>query len=160
MADIFHDSVPAVFIKQVFDVMNRETQHQFQICTKRAKRMLELAPELTWTPNIWAGVTVEAPEYLYRLDFLRQVPAAIRWISAEPLLEALPNIDLTGIGWLVAGGESGQGFRPMDPDWVRDLRDQCQRAQVPFFFKQYANNNRGNKRVAELDGVVHHAYPA
>jgi protein gp37 len=159
MSDLFHDYVPIEFIKEVFAVMNRETRHQFQVLTKRSKRMAVLAPELTWTPNIWAGVTVEAPEYLPRIDDLRQVPATIRWISAEPLLEALPSVNLTGIHWLVVGGESGPGFRPMNPNWARDLRDQCQRAQVPFFFKQYAHNRRGVKRGAEIDGVMHHAYP-
>ncbi|HBZ87061.1 MAG: hypothetical protein A2509_03605 [Candidatus Edwardsbacteria bacterium RIFOXYD12_FULL_50_11] len=159
MADLFHRDVPEVFIQQIFAVMNSLPQHQFQVLTKRSERMAEMAPRLTWTPNIWAGVTVESPEYLHRLDDLRQVPAAIRWISAEPLLSALPDLDLKGIHWVVAGGESGKIFRPMDPDWARGIRDQCARAGVAYFFKQYGGNKHG-KGGDILDGVQHHEYPA
>lgn len=158
MADLFHKDVPEEFIQQIFAVMNSLPQHQFQVLTKRAERMAEMAPRLNWAPNIWAGVTVESDQYLYRLDHLRQVPATIRWVSAEPLLTALPNMDLTGIKWIVVGGESGKDSRPMDPAWARGIREQCLAADVVFFFKQHD----GNKKMDDwnlLDGVKYHSYP-
>jgi len=117
-------------------------QHIFQVLTKRAERMAELSVELRWPPNVWAGVTVENADYLPRLDFLRQVPAKVRFVSFEPLLSSIPNINLQGIHWAIVGGESGPKARAMDLDWARDIRDQCQRARIPFFFKQAGGKGR------------------
>lgn len=158
LSDLFHPEVPDEFIRQVFEVMNRETRHLFLVLTKRSKRMLDLSPSLTWTPNIWAGVTIESIDYLSRLEDLRQVPAGVRWISAEPLLSPLPDFDLSGIHWVVIGGESGPDARPMDPAWARDLRDQCLRANVPVFFKQMGGSIRG-KGGDQLDGQELKQYP-
>ena len=121
--------------------------------TKRPERMLEYAKSHPWPENVWAGVTIENNDYVHRADILRQIPAPVRFISAEPLLGPLPDLDLTGIDWLIVGGESGPGFRPMDPDWARDLRDRCIEENVAFFFKQYAGY-QPKKLGRELDGRV------
>lgn len=159
MSDLFHKDVPLDYIKRVFDVMNQAHWHTFQVLTKRAERLAELAPELRWTPNIWMGVSVEDQEYgLPRIDYLRTVPAAVRFLSIEPLLEYLGEVDLTGIQWVIVGGESGTGARPMRPSWVRNLRDQCQAAGVAFHFKQWGGVN---KKAAgrELDGREWNEFP-
>jgi protein gp37 len=127
----------ATFIQRVFAVMGRADWHGFQILTKRAERLAALSPKLPWRPHIWMGVSVEQRRYTYRIDYLRQTGAHVKFLSLEPLLGSLPDLDLQGIDWVIVGGESGPGARPMDPAWVVDLRDQCQRAQVPFFFKQW-----------------------
>lgn len=137
MSDLFHKDVPLDYIRRVFDVMGRAHWHRFQVLTKRADRLAELAPSLEWAPNIWMGVSVESDPCRGRIDGLRIVPAAVRFLSLEPLLGPLPGLDLTGIDWAIVGGESGPGARPMDPRWVLDLRDQCAAAGVPFFFKQW-----------------------
>lgn len=137
MSDLFHARVPLEFIKQVFAVMNDTPKHTYQILTKRSSRLPLLADRLQWGSNIWMGVSVEDAEHLYRIDDLRQVPAPVRFVSAEPLLGPLGGINLDGIHWLIAGGESGPGARPMHPDWARSLRDQCQQAGMAFFFKQW-----------------------
>jgi protein gp37 len=142
MSDLFHKNVPFKFIEQVFDVMNRASHHRFQILTKRSERLLELSSKLTWPDNVWMGVTVESADYLSRLDDLRQTDAAIKFASLEPLLGPIPQIDLDGIDWVIAGGESGPGARPMQPDWPTDIRDQCLAAKTPFFFKQWGGTNR------------------
>lgn len=136
MSDLFHDAVPLAYIKQVFDMMEKANWHQFQVLTKRAERLAAVAPELPWPANVWMGVSVEDDRVRRRIGHLQQVPAAVRFISAEPLLGPLHDLDLTGIGWVIAGGESGPGARPMDLDWARDLRDQSVRAGIPFHFKQ------------------------
>lgn len=151
MSDLFHEAVPLDFIQQVFGVIATNQQHIFQALTKRAERLLELAHRLRWPPNLWMGVTVEAAEYGPRIDLLRQVPAALRFVSFEPLLSAIPDVDFTDISWAIVGGESGPGARPMEDAWARGLRDQCQRANVPFFFKQWGGF-RKNAREPRLDG--------
>jgi protein gp37 len=137
MSDLFHRDVPDKFIRQVFDVIADTPQHQYQVLTKRSKRLAELGGRLDWPPNLWMGVSVETTGYLFRIDHLRSVAAAIRFVSAEPLLGPLGPVDLDGIDWLIVGGESGPRSRPMDPAWAIELRDQCVGAGVPFFFKQW-----------------------
>ncbi len=137
MSDLFHARVPTAFIRDVFSVMERTPRHTYQLLTKRPRRLARLAHSLPWPGNVWMGVTVENKDSLWRVDELRKVPAAVRFISAEPLLGPLPGIDLTGIAWLIAGGESGRDYRPMDPEWARQLRDTCRDADVAFFFKQW-----------------------
>jgi protein gp37 len=137
MSDLFHEDVSVDFIQKVFEVMGRADWHTYQVLTKRAERLAELAPALPWLPNIWMGVTVENADCAYRIDHLRTIGAAIKFLSIEPLLGPLPNLNLKGIDWAVVGGESGPGARPMDPAWVTDIRDQCLRAGVKFFFKQW-----------------------
>jgi protein gp37 len=139
MSDLFHADVPHEFIQRVFRVMTEHPRHQFQVLTKRAERLAELASSLAWAPNIWMGVSVEAAEYASRVDALRSTPAHVRFLSLEPLLGPLYNLELDGIHWAIVGGESGPGARRTDPNWVIDLRDQCRRAGVPFFFKQWGN---------------------
>ena len=137
MSDLFHKAVPAEFIEEIFFTMNQARWHTFQILTKRADRLCQLASRLKWTPNVWMGVTVENDRHVDRIDRLREVPAAVRFLSLEPLLGPLPELDLTRIDWVIVGGESGPGARPMDPAWVLDLRDQCLNAGVAFYFKQW-----------------------
>lgn len=137
MSDLFHDDVPASYVRKVFDVMRRADWHQYQILTKRSERLLELSPDLTWTRQMWMGVSVESDKYLYRIDDLRKTQAFLKFLSLEPLLGPLPRLNLNGINWVIVGGESGPGSRPMDPDWVRGIRDQCALVGVPFFFKQW-----------------------
>lgn len=137
MSDLFHQDVPLEFILKVFDVMGRAHWHQFQILTKRAERLSELSSRLPWSPNIWMGVSVENQRYEHRIDHLRHTGAAIKFLSLEPLLGPLPDLDLSGIDWVIVGGESGPRARPMQQAWVVELRDQCLEARVPFFFKQW-----------------------
>lgn len=137
MSDLFHKNVPLSFIKQVFSVMRATPQHQFQILTKRAERLVELDDQLLWGDNIWMGVSVENNEYLFRINHLKKTAAKIKFLSLEPLLGPLPNLDLEGIDWVIVGGESGPYSRPMKPQWVRQIRSQCVAAKVPFFFKQW-----------------------
>lgn len=137
MSDLFHARVPAKFVARVFAVMAATPQHTYQVLTKRATRLRRLAPDLPWPPNVWMGVSVENAGVAARVDELRQVPAAVRFLSCEPLLGPLDGIELQGIGWVIAGGESGPGARPMDPAWPAGLRDVCQTAEVPYFFKQW-----------------------
>lgn len=151
MSDLFHDDVPTDFILRVFDVMRRAPQHTFQVLTKRTERLVALNAQLPWQRNIWMGVTVEHRDYLGRIDHLRSTGAELKYLSLEPLLGPLPDLKLDSIGWVIVGGESGIGARPMDPAWVRDLRDQCIAAQVPFFFKQWGGRNK-KKAGRVLDG--------
>jgi protein gp37 len=137
MSDLFHDAVPREFIGQVFEVMGRADHHRFQLLTKRAERLAQIAPVLAWPDNIWVGVSIENRRFIGRADLLRQVPAAVRFVSAEPLLGPLDDLQLDGIDWLIVGGESGPRARPMHPSWARRLRDQCREAAVAFFFKQW-----------------------
>jgi protein gp37 len=151
MSDLFHKDVPVEFIGRVFEAMNRADWHQYQVLTKRADRLAELSPALPWAPHIWQGVSVESAAYMWRIDRLRECGAHIKFLSVEPLLGPIPNLDLSGIDWVIAGGESGPGARPMNPDWVREIRDQCVAAGVAFFFKQWGGVNK--KRAGrELDG--------
>ncbi len=137
MSDLFHDDVPLKFIEQVFDVIRETPQHTYQVLTKRAQRLSRIAGDLDWPPNLWMGVSVETRRYAFRIDHLYKVPAALRFVSAEPLLGPLGELDLAGIGWVIAGGESGANARPMELDWVTELRDTCTAAGVAFFFKQW-----------------------
>ena len=148
MSDLFHEEIPLDFIQRVFQTMQQAHWHIFQILTKRAERMAQLAPQLPWPPNVWMGVTVEEQRYTRRIDLLRTVPAAVRFLSLEPLLGPLPNLNLNGIHWVIVGGESGPGARPMKPEWVTDIRDQCQAAGVAFFFKQWGGVHK--KRAGRL----------
>jgi protein gp37 len=142
MSDLFQDEVPEVFIQRAFAVMRECPQHQFQVLTKRAERLLALAPNLDWAPNVWMGVSVENDDYKWRIDLLRRVPAAIRFVSVEPLLGPIEKLPLKGIHWVIAGGESGPRAREMKPEWARSIRDQCVEAGVPFFFKQWGGVQR------------------
>jgi len=153
MSDLFHADVPENYIALVFDVMRRTPQHTYQILTKRAQRLASLATRLKWPENVWMGVSVETERYTWRVDYLRRVPAAVRFVSAEPLLAPLTNLNLDGIDWLIAGGESQSGCRPSSVDWFRDLRDQCAAAGVAFFLKQLGGHpsKRGGDD-AVLDG--------
>jgi protein gp37 len=142
MSDLFHESVPLDFIQEVFETMDEATWHRFQILTKRSQRLLELDPLLTWKKNIWMGVSVENENYTYRIDHLRKTSAQIKFLSIEPLLGPLNNMDLSSIDWVIVGGESGPAARPMKEEWVLDIRDQCLKAQIPFFFKQWGGVNK------------------
>lgn len=142
MSDLFHNDVPVSYIKKVFDIMRRARHHRFQVLTKRSERLAHLDPKLTWAPNIWMGVSIETDHYTKRIDELRETSAHVKFLSLEPLLGPLPNLDLDGIRWVIVGGESGPKARPMKEDWVTDIRDQCRRARVPFFFKQWGGKNK------------------
>ncbi len=159
MSDLFHDEVPAEFVREVFSVMNRAQHHRFQILTKRADRMAQMAEELSWTPNILMGVTVEDQEAAHRVSLLRQVPAAVRFLSVEPLLGPIERLDLAGIGWVIVGGESGPGARPMEPEWVYSIRETCIRDQVPFFFKQWGGVQK-HKHGRVLQGKIWEEVPS
>jgi protein gp37 len=137
MGDMFHRLVPDSFVAECFGIMKKAAQHQFQLLTKRSSRLQQMACDLPWPKNLWAGVTVETADYLERIDHLRKTPAAVKFLSLEPLLGPIPNINLEDINWVIAGGESGPGARPMDSKWVVDIRDQCLTAGIPFFFKQW-----------------------
>lgn len=151
MSDLFHEGIPDDYIAEVFDIMVRAPQHTFQVLTKREDRLAELAPELPWPENLWMGVTIENRRFVRRADRLREVPAAVRFISAEPLLGPLDGLDLTGIDWLIAGGESGHRYRRVDIEWLRRLRDQCRDEGVAYFFKQWGGRSpKAGGR--ELDG--------
>lgn len=151
MSDLFHKDVPVSYIQQVFEVMRRAHWHRFQVLTKRANRLAEIADQIAWTPNIWMGVSVEHERQRHRIDALRKVGAHVKFLSLEPLLGPLPGLDLSGIDWVIVGGESGPNARPIDPEWVTDLRDQCRAARVPFFFKQWGGKNK-KKTGRVLDG--------
>jgi len=148
MSDLFHKDVPDDFILDVFSTMRQAQQHQYQILTKRVERLAELSPELSWLENIWMGVTVEAVDYKYRIDYLRCTGANIKFLSFEPLLGDLGELNLDGIDWVIVGGESGPGSRPIEIGWVRNIREQCLAQNVPFFFKQWGGINK--KRTGRL----------
>ncbi|WP_308465317.1 DUF5131 family protein [Rathayibacter soli] len=137
MSDLFHARVPLDFVKRVFDVIADTPQHTYQVLTKRSSRLPKIADKLDWPPNLWMGVSVENAEHLYRVDDLRQLPAAVRFLSCEPLIGPLDELNLDGIGWVITGGESGPHARSLDPGWVRAIRDNCFESNVPFFHKQW-----------------------
>ncbi len=137
MSDLFHKDVGLDYILQVFDVMRKANWHRFQVLTKRADRLEEVSPFLDWPKNVWMGVSVENQDYIHRVEHLRKTNASIKFLSLEPLIEPINDLDLTGISWVIVGGESGPGARRMEEAWVIKLRDQCQREGVPFFFKQW-----------------------
>jgi protein gp37 len=158
MSDLFHESVPVDFIKRVFAVMRSCNQHTFQILTKRAERLRDVSDDLDWAPNIWMGVSVENSEYVHRINDLRHCGASVKFLSLEPLIGDLGALDLSGIDWAIAGGESGPNARPMDPTWVRSIRDQCINAQVAFHFKQWGGVNK-KKTGRILDGRTWDEFP-
>ncbi len=151
MSDLFQDEVPVSFIQEVFKTMRSAHWHQFQVLTKRSDRLLKLSPKLDWADNIWMGVSVENEEYQFRIDDLRGTGAAIKFLSLEPLLGPLPRLNLSGIDWVIVGGESGPGARAMKKEWVSEIRDQCSASQVAFFFKQWGGGNK-KKAGRTLDG--------
>ena len=159
MSDLFHWEVPVSFIQQVFQTMRDAHWHKFQILTKRAKRLPKIDAQLQWAPNIWMGVSVENDKVTQRIDYLRQSSAMVKFLSLEPLLGPLPNLDLSGIDWVIVGGESGPGARPMEESWVLEIRDQCEAAGVKFFFKQWGGTNK-KKAGRILDGRTYDAMPA
>ena len=159
MSDLFHKDVPFDFISKIFDVMCQASHHRFQALTKRSHRLLQLSPRLPWPENVWMGVTVENADCTFRIDHLRQTDATIKFISFEPLLGPIPNIDLRDIDWVIVGGESGPGARPMQPEWAIDIRDQCLTADIPFFFKQWGGTNK-KKNGRSLAGQTWSQMPA
>jgi protein gp37 len=159
MSDLFHDDVPADFIQRIFTVMAQARMHTFQVLTKRSERLARIAMNLEWPPNVWAGVSVETSHYLYRIDHLRTVPAHTRFVSFEPLLSALGDINLEGINWAIVGGESGPNARPIQKEWVIEIKEQCVNASVAFFFKQWGGTNK-KKAGRLLDGRTYSELPA
>jgi protein gp37 len=159
MSDLFHSAIPVEFLKEVFSVMNDCPRHTFQVLTKRADILVERDPFLTWTPNIWMGVSVENGNVLSRIDYLRETRAVIKFLSLEPLLGPLPNLNLKGIDWVIVGGESGPHARPIAKEWVEDIRDQCHSSGVKFFFKQWGGKR---KKVTgrQLNGRFYNDMPA
>lgn len=158
MSDLFHEDIPLEFLRAIFRIMHETPQHTYQVLTKRADRLADVACDVDWPANIWMGVSVESAEYLWRVDCLRTVPCAIRFLSLEPLLGPLKRIDLRGIDWVIVGGESGPAARPMDQAWVRDIRDQCAAMRVAFHFKQWGGTNK-KKSGRVLDGRTWDSLP-
>lgn len=142
MSDLFHESVPDYFIQNIFDVMRKASRHRFQVLTKRSERLLHLNQSIDWSENVWMGVTVENADCMYRIEHLRNTGACIKFLSLEPLLGPLHEMNLENIDWVIAGGESGPGARPIEANWVRDIRDQCMESRKPFFFKQWGGVNK------------------
>lgn len=159
MSDLFHEEVPEEFIGQVIETMRATPQHTYQLLTKRSQRLARIAEQFDWPPNVWLGVTIESDRYTFRARHLRKVPAAVRFLSVEPMLGPVPSLDLTDIHWVIAGGESGSRARPVDVEWLRELRDQCVETGVPFFFKQWGGRTpKAGGRL--LDGREWNEYPA
>lgn len=159
MSDLFHKGIPEKYILDIFKVMNENPKHTFQILTKRPERLLELNPKINWTPNIWMGVTVENRRAFDRIEYLKKTNAKVKFLSLEPLLESVKDINLEGINWVIVGGESGQRFRPMEKVWVEEIQQLCEKLSVPFFFKQWGGRNKKqNGRL--LNGTIYDQYPA
>ena len=158
MSDLFHEKVELSDIQELFAIMEKADWHQFQILTKRAERLLACNADLPWPSNVWMGVSVEDERVMHRIDALRQTDAQIKFLSLEPLIGPLPSLDLSGIDWVIVGGESGPGARPMDKEWVLAIRDRCTEAEVPFFFKQWGGV-RKSKTGRELDGRFYDEMP-
>jgi protein gp37 len=159
MSDLFHEDVPVSFIYDVFDVMRGASQHTFQVLTKRSRRLLELDPEINWPENVWMGVSVENQDYASRIEHLRKTSAEVKFLSLEPLLGPLSRLNLRRIDWVIVGGESGPGARAMDEEWVVEIRDQCLKSDVPFFFKQWGGVRR-KEAGRELEGRTWSQTPA
>jgi protein gp37 len=153
MSDLFHESIPDDFIVRVFETMVEASWHLFQVLTKRAQRLATLGPKLPWPGNVWQGVSIESESYTGRVEQLTRVPARVRFLSVEPLLGPIPVLPLGGVDWVIVGGESGPRHRPVRPEWVRGIRDQCRAAGVPFFFKQWGGRT-SKSGGRELDGVL------
>jgi protein gp37 len=160
MSDLFHQNVPIYYIQRVFEVMNDNPQHLFQVLTKRAERLRHLDEQghLNWSHNIWMGVSVEDMNHVKRIDLLRQTRARVKFLSCEPLIGPLPDMNLEGIDWVIVGGESGPHARPMESDWVIDIMEQCERAGVKFFFKQWGGTNK-KKTGRQLQGRIYDEMP-
>ncbi|MDI6696861.1 MAG: phage Gp37/Gp68 family protein [Anaerolineales bacterium] len=158
MSDLFHEKVPLEFIQRIFTVMEKCPQHTFQVLTKRSGRLIEVSAQLSWSPNIWMGVSVEDEHAMYRINDLQNTPAAIRFLSCEPLLGPLDNLDLTNIQWVIVGGESGPGARPMRLEWVESIYLQCTQARVSFFFKQWGGVHK-KRNGRELHGRLYNEMP-
>ena len=158
MSDLFHEAVSLEFIRRVFTTMSEAPQHTYQILTKRAERLEKLSEALEWPRNVWMGVSVENADYQFRIDHLRRVGAMVKFLSLEPLLGQLDRLNTDGIDWVIAGGESGPGARPVSLDWVRSIRDQCVRAGVAFHFKQWGGTNK-KKTGRMLDGRTWDQFP-
>ncbi|WP_240417861.1 DUF5131 family protein [Paenibacillus periandrae] len=158
MSDLFHKDVPLEFIQKVFDTMEKASWHTFQILTKRSDRLLEISDQLKWPSNVWQGVSVEDQRVLYRIDDLRRTPAQIKFLSVEPLLGPIENLNLEGIHWVIVGGESGHGARPMEEKWVLTIRDQCKEQNVAFFFKQWGGVQK-HRTGRRLEGKTWDEYP-
>jgi protein gp37 len=158
MSDLFHEQIPVDFIQKVFAVMNENMHHIFQILTKRPQRLREIAPLLDWSDNIWIGVTIESNRYIDRADDLRTVNTPVRFLSLEPLLGPLPDLELDGIGWIIVGGESGPGARPMHEGWILEIKQKCETGGIPFFFKQWGGVNK-KKTGRILQGKTWDNYP-
>ena len=159
MSDLFHEEIPEDFVQRVFSVMEQAYWHQFQVLTKRSQRLLELASRIDWPQNVWMGVSVENTDYTFRIDHLRQTNAHVKFLSLEPLLGPLPNLNLDGIDWVIVGGESGPNARPMLEEWVTEIRDQCVSADVPFFFKQWGGVQK-SRTGRELEGTTWDEMPS
>jgi protein gp37 len=150
MGDLFHEDVPFDFIREVFSVMSMSTQHVFQVLTKRSERLAEFAAGIQWPSNVWAGVTVENDKVKYRIDDLKKVSAPVRFLSIEPLISSLGKLELSGIDWVIVGGECGTSDRPMEKEWVDSIKDQCLQTKTPFFFKQWGGfNKKKNGRLLD-----------
>lgn len=150
MSDLFHEDIPTHFIKKIFKVMEKASWHTFQILTKRAERLSSLSATLNWPENVWMGVSIENSETLERIEYLKTVPSSVRFLSVEPLLDSIGRINLKGIDWVIVGGESGPGARPMKEEWVKEIRDQCVKNKTSFFFKQWGGiQKKKNGRVLE-----------
>lgn len=158
MSDLFHESIPTEFIEKVFFTMQRASWHTFQVLTKRAERLTELSPSLKWPSNVWQGVTVENDDVTYRIDFLRETGAKIKFLSCEPLIGPLDNLNLTNIDWVIVGGESGPKARPMKEEWIKSIRDQCYAFNCAFFFKQWGGVQK-HKTGRLLEGRIWDEYP-
>ena len=158
MSDLFHEKIPDDFILRIFDIMNRASWHRFQILTKRSDRLSRMSPGLPWADNIWMGVTVEDRKCAFRIEHLRKTRASIKFISMEPLLEPVEELDLIGIDWVIVGGESGPGARPLNENWVMDIKGKCQTSNIPFFFKQWGGVNK-KKSGRLLEGRLWNQMP-
>jgi len=158
MSDLFHEQVPNEFILQVFSIMKQAKRHVFQVLTKRSGRLIEISKEIDWPENVWMGVSVEDQNYTYRIDHLRKIPAVGRFLSLEPLLGPLPNLNLKDVDWVIVGGESGPKSRPINEEWVMDIKEQCVNGNIPFFFKQWGGVNK-KKKGRILEGKTWDQFP-
>ena len=158
MSDIFHKDIPEEYIMKIFEVMNKAHWHTFQVLTKRPKRLAQMANRLNWTENIWMGVTVESNDYVDRVDYLRNLDIKVKFLSVEPLIDSVDKMKYTGIDWVIVGGESGYGCREIKKEWVLEVKDRCEKENIPFFFKQWGGvNKKKNGRL--LDGKIYDGMP-
>lgn len=158
MSDMFHKDIPDEYIMKIFDVMNRAHWHTFQVLTKRPERLAQMADKLNWTDNIWMGVTVESNDYVDRVNYLRNLNIKIKFLSVEPLIDSVGKMDYTGIDWVIVGGESGYGCREIKKEWVLEVKDKCEKNNIPFFFKQWGGVNK-KKKGRLLDGKIYDGMP-